>query len=85
MPMSTEPKPAIPWLERITILAVHPDAATRDDVARLSAELMAARHALFRIQDFQYAELSLDAAITMRRIACEAMEPPQSNRKETHE
>ena len=29
------------WNERIATLSVHPDCATRDDVARLAAELMA--------------------------------------------
>lgn len=29
----------LPWRERINMLAVHPDAANRDDVAKLASEL----------------------------------------------
>lgn len=29
----------LPWSERINMLSIHPDAATRDDVARMAAEL----------------------------------------------
>jgi len=30
----------LPWSERVAMLGVHPDVGTRDDIARLSAELM---------------------------------------------
>lgn len=38
------------WLERIVALSVNPDMADRDDVARLAADLMEARHALHELR-----------------------------------
>lgn len=32
----------LPWHERINMLSINPDAASRDDVARLAADLSAA-------------------------------------------
>ena len=29
----------LPWPERVRMLSVHPDAATRDDIARMATEL----------------------------------------------
>lgn len=36
----------LPWSERVAMLSIHPDAASREDVARLAAELMEAKHLL---------------------------------------
>jgi hypothetical protein len=41
----------LPWDERITMLSIHPDAASRDDVARLASELMEARRMITEILD----------------------------------
>lgn len=38
------------WSERITMLSIHPDAATRDDVAQLAAELMEANAEIERLR-----------------------------------
>jgi hypothetical protein len=29
----------LPWSERVNMLSINPDAATRDDIARMAAEL----------------------------------------------
>ena len=39
------------WIDRVPMLSVNPDGATREDVARLAAELMSCRHELTRLRD----------------------------------
>ena len=51
--------------DRITVLAVHPAAATAADIARLAADLMTARCALVAIQS---------TPLHAERLAGEAME-----------
>jgi multidrug efflux pump subunit AcrA (membrane-fusion protein) len=40
----------LPWSERVPMLSIHPDAATREDVARLAAENMNLRAALTQVE-----------------------------------
>ena len=37
---------SISWRERVPMLSLNPDAATKDDIARLASELMEANHTL---------------------------------------
>ena len=39
------------WDARVVTLSVHPDCATRDDVARLAADLMAANARIVSLTD----------------------------------
>ena len=32
----------LPWFERVTLFEIHPDAASRNDIARLAMEWLAA-------------------------------------------
>jgi len=39
------------WMETVPMLSINPDAATREQVARLASELMECRHELCRLRD----------------------------------
>ena len=39
-----------PWHDRVPMLSVHPDAATRYDIVRMASELMNARHLLWQLE-----------------------------------
>ncbi len=41
----------IPWDEKVPMLSIHPDAADRNDVAKLASELMCANSVLRKIED----------------------------------
>ena len=38
------------WEDKVPTIAIHPDMASRRDIARLASELMEARHELQRLQ-----------------------------------
>jgi len=40
----------LPWNERIVMLSIHPDAASRDDAARLATELMEANRRIKELE-----------------------------------
>ena len=41
----------LPWSERVGMLSIHPDAATRHDIARLAADLMYANAEIQRLKE----------------------------------
>lgn len=51
------PPSGLPWTERLPMLSINPDAATRHDVARMVAELMECRKCLSDMARF-FAELN---------------------------
>lgn len=44
----------LPWNERVPMLSVNPDAATRDDIAHLAADLMDVRQGAEELKGFVY-------------------------------
>jgi ribosomal protein L29 len=66
----------LPWEERVALLSVHPDAASRDDVARLAAELMEMHAKLtpLRAQHDAYFDIENGERIRLvrRAVAAEA-------------
>lgn len=60
--MTDQQGPALPWKERVTMLSINPDAATRDDVASLADELIIANHKVARAEEAdRWAEKMYDA------------------------
>lgn len=43
----------LPWSERVNMLSINPDAANRDDIARLASELTAANNNIERRKDYE--------------------------------
>lgn len=39
--MTKEHDSKLPWMEKVAMFSINPDAATRDDIARMAAELSA--------------------------------------------
>lgn len=39
----------IPWREKVPIFSINPDAASRDDIARMASELMEAKQEISRL------------------------------------
>lgn len=54
----------LPWCERINMLVVNPDAANRDDVAKLASELGDAYRLVERYEQWE-ADLILDYRVSL--------------------
>jgi len=68
-------KPALPWRERVPMLSINPDAATRDDVASLAEELMLANHKLARAKEAEMWVVKLEAVLSLilSHLGCSAV------------
>ena len=71
-------RPGLPWSERVSMLAINPDAATREDVVRMAADLMdmigAARILLDKLSAEVVKPLTGDAITLLRDVVKEATE-----------
>jgi len=49
-------KKHLSWSERVVMLSIHPDAASREDIARLASELMLSNARMMRERDKRLAD-----------------------------
>ena len=63
----TPEAPRLPWFERVP-MSINPDAATREDVARMAAQWMAYREELERLRNIVY---EVDAEIIEKLLGDE--------------
>lgn len=61
--MTDQQGTALPWKQRISMLSINPDAATRDDVASLAEELMIANHKAARAEEAERWVVKLEDAL----------------------
>lgn len=62
----------IPWTERVPMLSIHPDAASREEVARMAAELMEALRSIDNLEHESKALAHLHSRCVDERDAAEA-------------
>jgi hypothetical protein len=60
----------LPWDEKIPAISINPDMATRDDIARMAAELMELREERDKL--LELTKIVLDDAETHHKAGCEA-------------
>jgi hypothetical protein len=83
--MTDQQGPALPWKERVTMLSINPDAATRDDVASLADELIIANHKVARAEEAErWAEKLAKILIPLWEWAsdCDYINDPNRTHKE---